>query len=99
MPFYTFKCPKCDSEITELRDMGDDTEPSCEECKSSMKRQLSACSFQLKGGGWFKDGYSSTPKLSVTSGGKQVKSYSSKQEAVDAAGKANDAEEKKRKQG
>ena len=103
MPFYTFKCEKCNYELTELRDMGDFKEPLCEDCGGEkMKKQLGTPNFQLKGGGWYKDGYSGNsnkPQISATSGGKQLKSYSSKQEAVDAAGKANEAEAKKRKQG
>ena len=75
----------------------------CPDCgKNSAQRQVSMSSFHLKGGGWYKDGYSGNsnkPQISATSGGKQLKSYSSKQEAVDAAGKANEAEAKKRKQG
>ena len=30
----------------------------CQECGCGMKRDFSkACSFKLKGGGWYKDGY------------------------------------------
>jgi len=36
MPFYVFKCIKCDHQITELRKMGDTKPPkscgNCEEC-------------------------------------------------------------------
>ena len=83
-------CPKC---CYDPNLQGDD---------EKMKKQLGTPNFQLKGGGWYKDGYSGNsnkPQISATSGGKQLKSYSSKQEAVDAAGKANEAEAKKRKQG
>ena len=64
MPFYTFKCDKCNYELTELRDMGDFKEPLCKDCNGEkMKKQMSVASFQLKGGGWYKDGYSNKPRI------------------------------------
>ena len=39
--------------------MGDFKEPLCEDCGGEkMKKQLGTPNFQLKGGGWYKDGYS-----------------------------------------
>ncbi|MDP3695113.1 MAG: zinc ribbon domain-containing protein, partial [Desulfocapsaceae bacterium] len=35
---------------------------SCPECKGSVKKVMSMSSFQLKGGGWYADGYASTQK-------------------------------------
>ena len=36
---------------------------TCPECeKETMKRQVGLSSFQLKGGGWYKDGYTKKPK-------------------------------------
>ena len=62
MPFYEYKCPKCGHEIEELQGY-DDPPPECEKCKEKkksvkMKRLISKTSFILKGGGWYKDGYS-----------------------------------------
>ena len=35
----------------------------CPECeKETMKRKIGLSSFQLKGGGWYKDGYTKKPK-------------------------------------
>jgi len=63
MPIYEYKCPKCKHETEELQKISDPN-PDCEECEKErkekvvMKRQISKTSFQLKGGGWAKDGYS-----------------------------------------
>ena len=38
MPFYTFKCPKCNKEKTELRTIGDFTEPYCVGCSRVIPR-------------------------------------------------------------
>jgi len=31
--------------------------PNCEKCEEKMRRKISQSSFALKGGGWYKDGY------------------------------------------
>ena len=62
MPIYEYRCPKCEHETEELQGY-DDPNPDCEKCKKErkkkveMQRQISKTSFQLKGGGWAKDGY------------------------------------------
>jgi len=61
VPIYEYKCPKCDTVIEELQGF-DDPAPECEKClkeqkKIKMQKIISRTSFQLKGGGWYKDGY------------------------------------------
>jgi predicted nucleic acid-binding Zn ribbon protein len=34
----------------------------CPKCRDKAKKILSACSFELKGGGWYADGYASKKK-------------------------------------
>ena len=99
MPFYTFRCVNCDIEIEKLQSF-EDAIPDCEQCydiltkrKSKMKRMFGTPGFQLKGGGWFKDGYSK-PKIQMSSGGKTIKTYSSKDQAEEAAGLTNEAAKK-----
>jgi putative FmdB family regulatory protein len=58
MPVYEFECAK--GHITEeLVPMGT-KHTTCTKCKKRAKKILSACTFELKGGGWYADGYSST---------------------------------------
>ena len=58
MPVYEFEC-KNGHIIEELVPMG--TEHTvCTKCKNKAKKIISSCSFELKGGGWYADGYSST---------------------------------------
>jgi putative FmdB family regulatory protein len=59
MPIYEYKCEKC-NEVFErwsnkIRD-GEWTE-FCTHCGGVGKRIISLSSFQLKGEGWYKDGY------------------------------------------
>jgi putative FmdB family regulatory protein len=63
MPFYEFECKK--GHITEeLVPMGTKF-TQCTKCKKKARKILSTCSFELKGGGWYADGYSSTRSKST----------------------------------
>jgi putative FmdB family regulatory protein len=57
MPVYEFEC--ADGHITEkLVPMGTKN-TRCTKCKKKARKIISPCSFELKGGGWYADGYSS----------------------------------------
>lgn len=64
MPLYEYKCPECGDVVEHLQGY-DDPAPNCEKgCENKdtkkpikTKRLISQTSFQLKGGGWYKDGY------------------------------------------
>lgn len=63
MPLFEYKCSAC-NETSELLQKHEEGTPSeCPLCNAegSLERQLSLSSFQLKGGGWYKDGYSKKP--------------------------------------
>jgi putative FmdB family regulatory protein len=57
IPIYEFECPN--GTITEKLVRIDTMEIECPRCHKMAKRIISHCGFQLKGGGWFADGYSS----------------------------------------
>ena len=57
MPVYEFEC--ANGHITEgLVRMGTKS-TKCSKCNKKAKKIISQCSFELKGGGWYADGYSS----------------------------------------
>ena len=58
MPVYEFEC-SC-GEVTEELTKMDTRSIACPKCGNKAKKIISACSFELKGGGWYADGYSST---------------------------------------
>ena len=67
MPTYNYKCPKddCDEELHEVFHKLDEAGPKCpKHPRTDMVKMLTAPAFHLKGGGWYKDGYSSTPNAS-----------------------------------
>ena len=60
MPLYDFKCETCERvEEMLLSSAGSsDIKLTCPDCETeTMKRLIGLSNFQLKGGGWYKDGY------------------------------------------
>jgi putative FmdB family regulatory protein len=60
MPLYTFQCTSCTKEFDVIVQMGT-KEAKCS-CGSKAKKVMALSNFHLKGGGWEKDGYSSSGK-------------------------------------
>jgi|TARA_Y100000310_G_scaffold58705_1_gene54038 putative FmdB family regulatory protein len=70
MPIYEWHCTNCGTEKETLQSMNDPA-PLCPKCcynpdrqgkHERMKKKISKSGFKLKGGGWFKDGYSKPQK-------------------------------------
>ena len=57
MPVYEFECPE--GTVTERLVKMDTQSIECPECGRKAKKIISSCSFELKGGGWYADGYAS----------------------------------------
>ena len=80
MPIYQFKCPECGHKSEDLMKHGDPN-PNCLRCESRVttvahgyaaykkvvmeKLFPTGTSFELKGEGWYKDGYSKNAKKAV----------------------------------
>jgi putative FmdB family regulatory protein len=65
MPTYEYLCTACDNHWEEVQKISEDALEVCPKCgKSTAKRQISGGNFILKGGGWYADLYSSSPKKS-----------------------------------
>ncbi|WP_373048188.1 FmdB family zinc ribbon protein [Vulgatibacter sp.] len=64
MPIYEYGCEKCGNTTELMQKISDPAPEACPSCgeTGSMSRLVSRSSFQLKGGGWYKDLYSSTKK-------------------------------------
>ena len=60
MPIYEYHCEKCNETFEVFQKINDDPVSNCPKCNEKVKRLISNTSFSLKGGGWYKDGYSST---------------------------------------
>ncbi|MCA9507718.1 MAG: zinc ribbon domain-containing protein [Myxococcales bacterium] len=84
MPIYEYKCEQC-HEILEVLQRADEEAPEkCVHCGAqwTLKKIVSNSSFHLKGGGWYKDLYSSTkPNDNKASTSKDSKSKKPKESA------------------
>lgn len=72
MPIYGYQCEACGHTFDKLQKVSDAPLTTCPECnKDTLKKQISAPAFHLKGSGWyvtdFKDGKNSTSKSTASS--------------------------------
>ncbi len=68
MPFYEYRCDDCGHELEVMQKMSDDRLTDCPECgQSSLVKQMSASSFQLKGGGWYETDFKTKKKTAPES--------------------------------
>ena len=65
MPTYTYHCKTCEEVFQVKQRIVEDPlekKPECEKKDCKVQRLITGGDFILKGGGWYKDGYSSTKK-------------------------------------
>ncbi len=54
MPIYAFECTQCGHSFDRLQKMSDPDPAACPACQAqAVKRQVTAPSFRLAGGGWY----------------------------------------------
>jgi putative FmdB family regulatory protein len=75
MPVYEYECKACEKVIEVQQKMADAPLTNCPDCDGPISKLMSMSSFQLKGGGWYADGYSSTKDKN---GAEKVKSSAGK---------------------
>ena len=60
MPIYEYHCQGCNKDHEIIQKVSDAPLAICPDCGGKLEKKLSLGGFQLKGGGWYKDGYSSS---------------------------------------
>ena len=60
MPVYEYECEDCRKVFEVQQKMADNPLENCPECQGVVRKLMSMSSFQLKGGGWYADGYASS---------------------------------------
>ena len=83
MPIYEYRCTKCGHTLEAIQKIDDRPLSKCPECSGKLEKLVSRAAFQLKGGGWFSEGYG---------GG----SSSSKSESSEKSKSSGDSGEKKK---
>lgn len=75
MPIYEYRCSQCEAEAEVFQKVSDPAPESCPSCgaQKTLSKIVSRSSFQLKGGGWYSDLYSSVPKKEGKSEGSGTK--------------------------
>lgn len=59
MPIYEYICGNCNNELEVLQKFSDEPLTVCPSCnEETLSKKTSMTAFHLKGGGWYKDGYS-----------------------------------------
>ena len=88
MPIYEYLCASCGYQFEEVQKFNDPSLEECPDCgKNSARRQVSISAFHLKGGGWYKDGYSGKSNESE-------KTEKSGKEKIDDSDKKTSAKDK-----
>jgi len=59
MPVYEYECKECEKVFEVQQKMADAPLAVCPDCSGPVTKLISMNSFQLKGGGWYADGYAS----------------------------------------
>jgi putative FmdB family regulatory protein len=62
MPIYVYECENCKKTEQVRAKMSDPAPKNCNHCQAegTMKKIIAPSAFQLQGGGWFAQGYSSS---------------------------------------
>ncbi len=70
MPLYEYRCKSCGKTFEIIQKFNDRPLRKCSECSGQLEKLISRSSFQLKGGGWFINDYSSSGSASPSTGAK-----------------------------
>ena len=82
MPIYAFECTGCGHHFERLQRLSDADPSQCPECESAtVRRQLTAPSFRLAGGGWYETDFKKDGKRNLAEKGDAPKADAPKGEA------------------
>ena len=66
MPIYGYECTDCEHTFDALQKMSDPKLTDCPQCgESSLRKQLSAPKFRLKGKGWYETDFKTGDKRNI----------------------------------
>jgi len=66
VPIYDYQCAECGHALEAIQKLSDSVLTDCPACgKSALKKQLSAPSFRLAGGGWYETDFKTGNKKNL----------------------------------
>jgi putative FmdB family regulatory protein len=96
MPIYEYQCESCGHALEALQRLSDPLLVDCPACnKPTLKKQISAAGFRLKGGGWYETDFKSGSKKNLAgdaSGGAPASTPASAPAAAPPAAKVKATE-------
>ena len=81
MPIYEYLCEQCGKRFEVLQRLSDAPLTVCDACGGSLRKLVSAPSFQFKGSGWYVTDYAKGDKSAASAAGKADEKGESKAEA------------------
>ena len=82
MPIYAFQCQACEHRFERLQKLSDADPTHCPECgEEQVRRQLTAPTFRLAGGGWYETDFKKDGKKNLAGDSGEAKSEPAKTEA------------------
>lgn len=85
MPIYEYECSSCCTVFEVFQRMTEGPVTVCPDCSGPVKKLMSQSSFQLKGGGWYSDGYCSQTNNSSGSAATVSTTEKTKEKTAEAA--------------
>ncbi|MBL6746809.1 MAG: zinc ribbon domain-containing protein [Pseudomonadales bacterium] len=85
MPIYEYQCEKCGHQLEALQKISDSPLLDCPACQEAgLRKQVSAASFRLKGGGWYETDFKTGDKKQLADSGNEAAKGSDKPSKEDA---------------
>ena len=86
LPIYEYRCAKCGHTLEAIQKIDDRPLSKCPECSGKLEKLVSRAAFQLKGGGWFSEGYGGGSSSTKSESSEKSKSGDSGEKKKAAAG-------------
>jgi putative FmdB family regulatory protein len=81
MPIYEYRCSSCGFVLELIQKIGEAAPENCPECQNqSLKKQVSAASFRLKGSGWYETDFKTGNKRQLADSHSEEQSGPAKSE-------------------
>jgi putative FmdB family regulatory protein len=97
MPTYEYQCFDCNEQFERFQKISDPAVSECPSCGgSNVKRLISATAFHLKGTGWYKTDYGSSPNGGASKSSDHSKGSTTAEASPDKSGEKTPTESKEK---